>query len=241
MRISSDYKAGAYTIVPDTAEDTVSLKNVFAQKPFNVLKYAGRDGDPTDTLYFTVGSPELHKFVLQGSDESSRRALGGIRDMCFFANPRLVVIEKYSSAEKLVCTGTFCKHCGHPIIGLAAGSEVCDACAEKCKHTYRPSMGLGYGFGQAVKLDICRACHRASPESIERAKKLTVIERFAEAKKVAGYNGWAITNLGHVDVDDLLEFQNTGKLPAEFQAIVDERPEVLPEFDKLRQHLLEAR
>jgi hypothetical protein len=255
MRIIRDEDGGTVMLVPVNDTEREALNGILGHfVSGGRLEYGGKARGSTDedtVLEFNAGGVrELNggefvggtNLLLRGTEGRDRAVVNTIRNMCYFGAGALFLVgESNQNGERaLVCTGGFCRHCEHPIMGLSADSKVCDACAAKCKHEYRSSVGVGFGFSQVVALDICPYCHRASPDSIEQVKRLTVLERFSAAKQGMGADFFAIQNLGGVDVDELLEFQNTGKLPELFQPILDANPDLAPEFEALRQDLLAA-
>lgn len=210
MRILEDRKAGIFTLIPLNFGERMLIDKLLAKATRRLkFMYNGHAKGSTaeaNILQFNVGGTHYRKalflngkrcgstggfkggttFRVRASDEESRHALGGIRDMCFFASGGLIFLreDRVAGARSLVCTGNFCKICESPIIGVSAESEnrICDQCADtRCEHEYRQTVLLTPAFG-LIETESCAKCKRMSPSAVARAKQTPKLQRVAEAQ-----------------------------------------------------------
>ena len=268
MRIIEDCKAGTFTLIPVNFGERMLVKKLLDTVNRNLkYEYHGHAKNSTEeskVLRFNVGGTPYRKvmfyngkklgttdgykggtnFRVRASDEESREALGGIRDMCFFASGGLLFLREaqVDNTRSIVCTGAFCKSCGSPIIGISAAREnlICSECSDgKCEHEYKKTVLLTPTFG-LIETEACTKCKRMSPAAFERAKQTPKLQRLAEAQ--AHLRALAINahlflgrpgdNL-NMSVDEAVALRDNGAVPECYKELVATVPEAKAIFDDI--------
>lgn len=193
MRISEDLKNGVWQFRSSTKEEAKQLEEIARVIPLGgVIKYDGRNDDTslaheTDELFVLVYlkyevDGEQRRMVLQGTTVEDKYIVNGIRNCLFFGSPKLVLVKIGSEEDPVLIFATAaCKICGKRIADrLECEWRVCDACANKCEHTYEIGLLVGGDAGLSAGR-YCTKCGRANPgQYVER--DIEKIEQIADVK-----------------------------------------------------------
>ncbi len=209
MKIIRDNKAATFTLVPvDKSERAVFGHLIPKLKNGDTFTYGGREDDGEYCkvrLHFgskmvekveRVGGITVHRgveeggicLVLNGSTKKDKLEVGGMRNSCYFGacSPIFLKTTKVSGVKSLVITLKLCKHCKAPMISMHACEwSTCNACAEKCQHTYKKGMVHGAGVGDMAVGEFCTKCGRGKPLTGNEPKK-TQAQRHLDVERELG-------------------------------------------------------
>lgn len=212
MHIIRDEKQATFTFIPVEAEEEQVIKSIVEKlQPEDFIFYGGKSRDKIDKsciIYLHAGSHEEErsrtegkitinhwvyvggvKLTLIGTTKDDKHEVGCIRDTCYFSTGGLIFLKKTEVDDKIaiVVTAMRCKHCNAGMIDMGSCEwKTCDACAEKCQHTY--SRGAIHGGGIDIGVgDFCDKCGRARPKEKNEREK-SVIEQHLAVEKELGMN-----------------------------------------------------
>lgn len=182
---------GTLTFVPVSAEETQVITAILSTiAPGAKLAYGGRETESDDatfsTIYLHAGAQEVedveidgnltvHRtdhvggvtLALSGSTKDDKYAVNSIRNACFFGSAGLIFLGESTVDDKrsLLVTMMLCSLCeGNMITHLECQSGVCNACAEKCAHTYERTLFHSEDIDIGV-VNACTKCFRTEPQA----------------------------------------------------------------------------
>jgi hypothetical protein len=199
MHIIRDEKKSTLTLVPVESEELETINLIADQASAGEkLKYAGRGSYPDypRDKFVTVNLEfgDNVRLTLRGSTEADRFAINDIRNMCYYGSGKLIFLGKTTvdGATAIVVTNSYCELCGAPMAtALQAESKICDACAEKCEHTYK--TGLVHGPGVSMGLgEFCTICKRTKPGPLVESPSEQFTRGISYAMEVGMVDGYIL-------------------------------------------------
>ncbi len=182
MKVILNHELATITLLPVETKEFVTLINLLgALKPGDKLCYGGRkDEGEFCAIILRAGGhdePKIEKhgsithhfrkcvggieFVLRGSTEDDKHAVGYLRDVCYYgSNGFIFLTDRTAEGERaLVMTATHCQHCGAQMIDRGRCEwKTCAACADKCDHTYKRGLCHGGSAEMAGMGEFCTKC-----------------------------------------------------------------------------------
>ena len=196
MKISANYDEGYFNLIPTTDREIELFGEIEKiAKPGMELLYGGASSDNEGfripkfnfgggmvPVVEKHGNVTIHKeklvegvtISLVGDSEEDKSVANSIRNNTFFGKgfPTLIEVVRVEGVINIRFTSTYCEKCGHPMITFSGIQwAICDACSEKCEHTYEigPTISgrgdIGYG-------EFCSICGRGNPNKQRMSKEM---------------------------------------------------------------------
>lgn len=168
MKVLIDRQAGLVRFVPVEQEEEQEVAAILEKiVPGGFIKYGGRStgDDGSIVLFFRIEREKV--LTLRGSTKEDKKAVGSIRDTCYFSSSKLTLVckEEIDGKSSLVLTAQHCKQCQSPMIDMPSCEwGICAACAEKCEHKFVPGPVHGGKVGSLGLGEFCDRCGRGKPD-----------------------------------------------------------------------------